>query len=138
MFQVLEIGPFMLWSRLVFVLVGMWLSAEFFLRIAESANLSLQHFKEHWLWYVIAFFLGARGFAVLGEYKVYLAEPIRLIALGDGGFSFLGGAIGIGIVLSIVTRGHRSIFLQWLDALVPATTLGMVFSWVGSFLAGDA
>jgi prolipoprotein diacylglyceryltransferase len=40
--------------------------------------------------------------------------------------------------LYLTTRGQRSTFLQWLDALLPATTLGLVFSWVGSFFAGDA
>ncbi len=138
MFQVLEIGPFLFWSGLVFTLLGVWLSAEFFLRLSSSANLSLQHFRDHALWYVVAFLAGGRVMAVLSEYKVYLREPLRVFFLTDGGFSFLGGAIGIGVVLYLATRGHRSIFLQWLDALVPATTLGLVFAWVGSFLSGKA
>jgi prolipoprotein diacylglyceryl transferase len=138
MFQVLEIGPFLFWSGLIFTLLGVWLSAEFFLRLAQSANLSLQHFRDHALWYVVAFLAGGRVMAVLSEYKVYLREPLRVFFLTDGGFSFLGGAIGIGVVLYLATRGHRSIFLQWLDALVPATTLGLVFAWVGSFLSGKA
>ena len=115
MFQAFEIGPFIIWSRLVFVLIGLWLSAEFFLRLAESANLSLQHFKEHGVWYVIGFLLGGRIIAMLSQYQVYLKEPLRMIIIWDGGFSFLGGAIGIGVVLYFATRGHRSIFLQWLD-----------------------
>ena len=138
MFQVLEIGPFLFWSGLIFTLLGVWLSAEFFLRLSSSANLSLQHFRDHALWYAVAFVLGGRVMAVLSEYKVYLREPLRIIFLTDGGFSFLGGSIGIGLVLYFVTRGHRSIFLQWLDALVPAATLGLVFSWIGSFLSGKA
>jgi phosphatidylglycerol:prolipoprotein diacylglycerol transferase len=138
MFQAFELGPFIIWARLVFDLIGIWLAAEFLLRIAESANLSLQHFKQHSFWYVFAFLLTGRVLAVVAEYKVYLKEPLRMLILWDGGFSFLGGAIGIGIVLYVVTRGHRSIFLQWLDALVPAATLGLVFAWIGSFLAGDS
>ena len=138
MFQAFEFGPFIIWSRLVFVLIGIWLSAEFFLRLAESANLSLQHFKERGLWYVASFLVGGRVAAMLAEYQVYLHEPLRIVIIWDGVFSFLGGAIGIGTVLYFATRGHRSIFLQWLDALVPAATLGLVFSWIGSFFAGDA
>ncbi len=138
MFQAFEIGPFLIWTRLIFILVGIWLSTEFFLRIAESANLSLQHFRDHSLWYVVAFVTGGRFVAILADYKAYLREPLRTFFLHDGNFSFLGGAIGIGVVLYIVTRGQRTTFLQWLDALLPAATLGLVFSWLGSFFAGDA
>lgn len=138
MFQALELGPFMLWSRLVFLLMGVWLATEFLLRLAESANLSLQHFRDRGLWYLLAFILGGRLVAVISQYQVYVHDPLRILTLTDGEFSFLGGAVGIGVVLYIATRGHRSIFLQWLDALVPSATLGLVFSWVGSFLAGDA
>lgn len=136
MFQAFEIGPFIFWSRLIFELLGLWLSAEFFLRIAGSANLSLQHFRERGLWYALAFLLGGRLVAILNEFQVYLRDPLRTFVFWDGGFSFLGAAIGIGVVLCIVTRGHRSTFLQWLDALVPATTFGLVFSWLGNFFSG--
>jgi phosphatidylglycerol:prolipoprotein diacylglycerol transferase len=138
MFQAFELGPFLIWTRLLFFLLGIWLSIEFFLRLAESANLSLQHFRDRSLSYVLAFLAGGRGIAILADYKAYLREPLRAIALHDGNFSFLGGAIGIGAVLYFATRGQRTTFLQWLDALLPATTLGMVFSWLGSFFAGDA
>ncbi|MDD4318906.1 MAG: prolipoprotein diacylglyceryl transferase [Candidatus Peribacteraceae bacterium] len=138
MFQAFELGPFIFWTRLAFVLAGLWLSMEFFLRIAHSANLSLQHFREHGLRYVLAFLLCGRGLAVLQEYRVYLKDPLRIFVVWDGGFSFLGGAIGIGIVLFFVTREHRSTFLQWLDALVPATTFGLVFEWLGAFFSGNA
>lgn len=138
MFQAFELGPFLVWSRLLFLLIGVWLATEFFLRLAESANLSLQHFRDHSAWYLLAFLLGGRLIAVIAEYKVYLREPLRVVALHDGAFSFLGGAIGIGVVLYFATSGQRTTFLQWLDALLPATTLGLVFSWFGSLLAGDA
>jgi len=58
MFQAFALGSFIFWTRLIFVLLGLWLSTEFFLRLAHSANLSLQHFREHGLWYVAAFLLG--------------------------------------------------------------------------------
>lgn len=138
MFQAFELGPFLIWTRLLFILLGIWLSTEFFLRVAGSANLSLQHFRDHSWRYLGAFVVGGRLIAILADYKAYVREPLRTFALHDGNFSFLGGAIGIGIVLYFVTRGQRTTFLQWLDALLPAATIGLVFSWFGSFLAGDA
>ncbi|MEK7218170.1 MAG: prolipoprotein diacylglyceryl transferase family protein [Patescibacteria group bacterium] len=138
MFQAFEFGPFIFWSRLGFTLLGLWLATEFLLRLANSANLSLQHFRENSLQYIAAFALGGRLAAIIDEYRVYIKEPLRIFVVWDGGFSFLGGAIGIAIVLAFITRGHRSTYLQWLDALVPATTFGFVFSWLGDFFSGHA
>ncbi len=138
MFQAFEIGPFLIWSRLLFICLGTWLSVELFLRLAESANLSLQHFRDRSVRYALAFVLGGRIIGMLNAYKVYLHDPLRTFWVTDGTFSFLGGAIGVGVLLYFVTRGSRTTFLQWLDALLPATCLGLVFSNIGSFLAGDA
>jgi phosphatidylglycerol:prolipoprotein diacylglycerol transferase len=132
------LGSFIFWTRLIFVLVGLWLSTEFFLRLAHTANLSLQHFREHGLWYIGAFLLGGRLFAILNDFQAYAHDPLRVFVVWDGGFTFLGGAIGIAVVLFFATRGHRTTFLQWLDALCPAATLGLVFEWLGAFFSGHA
>lgn len=137
MFEALQLGPLFLWTRVIFLLVGIWLSTELFLRLAQSATLSLQHFQEKGWWYLLAFLLGGRMAALIAEYKVYVRDPMRMLVFWDGGFSFLGGAIGIALVLGYVTRGHRSTFLHWLDALVPSACLGLVFSWLGAFFAGQ-
>lgn len=138
MFQAFPVGPFLVWTSVVFLLLGIWISTEFFLRLASSANLSLQHFREHAWWYLGAFLLFGRTIAIVTQYRVYLHDLKRIFVIWDGGFSFLGGAIGIGIVLFWATRAHRATFLQWLDVLLPATALGSVFSWLGLFFAGHA
>lgn len=138
MFQAFPLGPFLIWTSVVFLLIGTWLSVEFFLKLANAAHLSLQHFREHAWWYLGAFLLGGRFFAMLAQYRVYLNSPLQIFIVWDGGFSFLGGAIGIGIVLFWSTRTHRATFLQWLDVLLPATTLGLTFWWLGQFFAGHS
>lgn len=138
MFQAFPLGPFLIWTSVVFLLIGIWISVEFFLRLANSSHLSLQHFREHAWWYLGAFLLCGRFFAVVTQYRVYWNDPLRLFVIWDGGFSFLGAAIGIGIILYWSTRSHRATFLQWLDVLLPATTMGLAFSWFGLFFAGHS
>lgn len=137
MFEALQVGPFYLWTRVVFLLLGVWLSAEFFFRLAQTATLSLQHFQEKSWQYLGAFLLTGRVFAIIAEYRTYVKDPLRMFIVWDGGFSFLGGAVGIALVLLFATRGHRTTFLHWLDVLVPATCLGLTFSWLGAFFAGQ-
>lgn len=138
MFEAFQIGPFLIWTRVVFLLLGIWMATEFFLRLAQSANLSLQHFRTHSYQYAISFCLFGRLFAMISEYRVYLRDPLRVFIVWDGGFSLMGAAVGIGIILYWTTRHHRSTFLQWLDVLLPATTFGLSFAWLGKFAAGQA
>ena len=138
MFEAFMIGPFMIWMRVVFLLLGVWLGTEFFLRLTASANLSIQNFKDNSIRYLITFIVGARLIAIISEYRIYLRDPFRIFIFWDGGFSFLGGAIGIAVVLYMATRTQRATFLQWLDVLLPATTFGLVFDWIGKFLSGHS
>lgn len=138
MFEAIEIGPFILWTHLVFFLLAVWLGTEFFLRLALSANLSIQQFKDRAWQFAIAFFLGGRIVAMIGDYRVYLRDPLRTVMMTDGNFSYLGGAIGIGFLLSLVTRTSRATFLQWLDVLLPATSFGLALDWLGRFAAGQS
>lgn len=140
MFEAFQVGPFLIWTHLLFLVIAIWLCSEFFFRLAQSAGLSLQPFKDHAMWYLIGAMLGGRFFAVVEQYRVYLKpdDPFRVFFIHDGNFSFLGMAVGIAIVLYIVQRASRTTFLQWLDVLLPATTFGLSFDWLGKFAAGQA
>ncbi len=138
MFEAFQIGPVLIWMRLLFLLLAIWMSSEFFMRLTQSANLSLQDLKEFGKWFVLAFFLGGRLMAVFAGYQAYFHDPLRILIVWDGNFSFLGGAIGIAAVLFYVSRNQRVTFLQWLDVLYPATTFGLAFDWIGMFAAAQS
>lgn len=140
MFEAIQIGPFIIWTHLVFLLIGLWLSGEFFFRLAQSAGLSLQHFRDHAWWHLLGAIVGGRLFAVIEQYRVYLRadDPLRIFFLHDGNFSFLGAAAGIATVLYLARGTSRTTFLQWLDVLLPATCFGLFFNWLGKFAAGQA
>lgn len=140
MFDAFQIGPFIFWTHLLFLLLAIWMASEFFFRLAASTGMSIQHFKEDGLWHLGAALLGGRLMAVLAEYRVYLRweEPFRIFHVHDGNFSFLGAVIGIAIVLFVKRRHSRTTFLQWLDILTPAACFGLAFAWFGKFFAGQA
>lgn len=140
MFEAFQIGPFIIWTHLVFLLIGLWLSSEFFFRLAQSAGLSLQHFRDHAFLHLAGAIIGGRLFAVIEQYRVYLRvdDPLRFLSLHDGNFSFLGAAAGIAAVLYLARGTSRTTFLQWLDVLLPATCFGLSFNWLGKFAAGQA
>lgn len=136
MFEAFQFGPYILWTHVVFLVLGIWLSAEFFLRLAQSAHFSLQQFKDNRWLYAAAFAVGGRVGAIIMNYRVYLRDPMRVFIVWDGSFSFLAAAIGVAFVLWWLNRRSRATFLQWLDVLLPATTFGLAFDWIGKFFAG--
>jgi phosphatidylglycerol:prolipoprotein diacylglycerol transferase len=138
MFEAIEFGPFIVWTHLAFLLLAVWMGSEFFFRLAQSAGLSLQGFKEKALWHMAAFLIAGRIIAMIAEYRVYLRDPLRIFIFWDGNFSYLGGAIGIAVALFYLKATSRTTFLQWLDVLLPATTFGLAFDWLGKFASGQA
>ncbi len=138
MFEAFQFGPATIWLRLMFLLVAVWMSTEFFFRLSTSAGLGLQSVKDDGKWHLLAFLLCGRLLAVVGNYESYVRDLLRIFIFWDGGFSFLGGAIGVGLVLFWSTRNQRTTFLQWLDVLFPATTFGLAFDWFGMFLSAQA
>jgi phosphatidylglycerol:prolipoprotein diacylglycerol transferase len=138
MFEAFQFGPVTLWMRTAFLLLAIVLSTEFFFRLARSAGLSIQSIKDVALWHLLSFLFFGRLFAVLANYQIYLKNVVQVFIVWDGAFSFIGGAIGIGIVLFVMTHLQRATFLQWLDVLLPATTFGLAFDWLGMFLAAQS
>ena len=138
MFEAFQFGPMIIWLRLACLLIGTWLAAEFLFRLAASANLSLQSLRDDAKWHLIAFILGGRILAIIGQYQSYIKHPLRVFVVWDGSFSFLGAALGIALVLFWSSRNQRVTFLQWLDVLLPATTFGLAFDWFGMFLSAQA
>lgn len=140
MFEAIQIGPIILWTHLLFLLVAIWMACEFFFRLAAGTGMSIQHFKDDAWWHLIAAFVGGRMMAVLAQYRVYMQpdDLFRMFHVHDGNFSFLGAVIGIALVLFVKRRHSRTTFLQWLDILTPAACFGLAFDWLGKFFAGQA
>ena len=138
MFEAFQVGPFTLWIRLLFLLAAIWVSSEFFFRLASAAGLSLQHVRDFALAHALAFLLGGRLVAVLASYQAYIRDPLRIGILWDGEFSFVGAAIGVAVVLYLSTSRQRATFLQWLDVLLPAAALGLAIDWLGMFFGAHA
>ncbi len=138
MFEAFQFGPVLIWMRLTFLLVAIWLSTEFFLRLAATASLSLQSIRDYAWWHLGSFVFFGRMFAVVADYQWYSAHAMNILIMWDGAFSFIGAIFGIALVLFWATGSQRATFLQWLDVLLPAATFGLSIDWLGMFLAAES
>lgn len=134
MFEAFQLGPFLFRSHSLFLLLGIWLSAELFIRLAQSEGMRMTLFLQKGVWFLIAFLVCGRLFGILLLYQVYIQDPLRMMIVWDGAFSVIGACMGVGIALFYFTRRDRDTFLAWLDVFVPSVTLLMAFDWFGRLL----
>ena len=133
MFEAFQLGPFLFRTHILFLLIGVWLATELFLRIALSENMRTTIFVRKTMWFLGAFLIGGRLFGMILLYRIYAQDPLRILVIWDGIFSVVGGCAGICIALFIMTWDQRTVFLRWMDALLPSIVLLTAFDWVGRF-----
>lgn len=89
-------------------------------------------------WAVIGIVLGGRiGYVLFYNLPVYLAEPIQVFAISDGGMSFHGGMAGLMIAIALFTRFKGGRILPSLDLLGAIATIGLFLGRVANFINAE-
>ncbi len=90
------------------------------------------------VWAALGAVVGARLFYVLTHLgDGYLQDPLSILAVYEGGLSFLGGLAGAILVVlpAVVRRRYRA--RQMLDAAAPGVALGLVVGRTGDLIIGE-
>lgn len=80
---------------------------------------------------------GRLGYCLFYRPGYYLANPLEILFLWQGGMSFHGGAIGVALGLLIYAWRTRRPFLEVTDFLVPAAPVGLAAGRLGNFINGE-
>ncbi|MBT8132203.1 MAG: prolipoprotein diacylglyceryl transferase, partial [Gammaproteobacteria bacterium] len=87
---------------------------------------------------MIGLFVGARLFYMLIYGFDQLKEnPLNLLKIWEGGMSFHGGLIGVGLVMWWYGRRSQRGFFAVTDFLIPAIPPGLFFGRMGNFINGE-
>ena len=96
---IFHLGGFALrWYSLAFVggmLLGTWLV----LREAKKNGLDAHKVENVVMWAVLGGLIGARLFHVVDKLSYYLANPLQIVMVNQGGLAIWGGLIAGGVVL---------------------------------------
>ena len=83
-------------------------------------------------------FLGGRiGYVLFYNLPVFLADPLYLFRVWDGGMSFHGGLIGVILVMIIFARRTKRTFFQVSDFIAPLIPFGLGAGRLGNFINGE-
>jgi len=82
--------------------------------------------------------LGGRlGYVIFYKLSYYLAHPIEIAYIWQGGMSFHGGFIGVLVALWLFGRKTRRSFWQIADFVAPLVPTGLAAGRIGNFINGE-
>jgi phosphatidylglycerol:prolipoprotein diacylglycerol transferase len=87
-------------------------------------------------WIMVAGIVGARIAYVISDLPYFLANPLRIVRIDEGGLVYFGGFLGAWLALYLFARRHRMPFFELADLVVTSLPLAHAFGRVGCFLNG--
>ncbi|MFH1053959.1 MAG: prolipoprotein diacylglyceryl transferase [Candidatus Woesearchaeota archaeon] len=86
----------------------------------------------------VGLLIGARLFyAVVYNINYYVSNPIKILAVNEGGLSFHGGLIGAVIGFYIFCRMYKKDFLKLTDMIIVLLSICVGLVKVGNFINGE-
>jgi phosphatidylglycerol:prolipoprotein diacylglycerol transferase len=82
--------------------------------------------------------LGGRiGYVLFYAFDDFLAHPLFLLRINEGGMSFHGGLIGVMIAALWWSRSRRLHFFDTMDFVAPLVPAGLGFGRLGNYIGGE-
>jgi phosphatidylglycerol---prolipoprotein diacylglyceryl transferase len=132
----LKIGPIPIYGYGFMIAIGFLTGIFVIRRLAAQSKLEVEKIIDLSFWCLIAGFIGARALFVLTRYPEFLANPLEIFKIWEGGFVFFGGLL-VGMPFGLwYLRKHRIPLWKGLDVIFPGLTIGHLFGRLGCLLAG--
>lgn len=80
---------------------------------------------------------GRLGSTLFYHFDQFLADPIYLFKIWQGGMSFHGGFLGVLVAMEIFRRKVGKGFFELMDFVAPLVPIGLGFGRLGNFINGE-
>jgi len=132
-----QIGPIVLrWYGLMIglgIVAGCYVGA----KEAERRGVPLDEAINLATWAVPVGFVFARLFHVVDQLSYYVANPVKIIAINEGGLAIYGGLLGGILGGAAYAKMHHLPIGKLADAAAPGMLLGQAIGRIGCFFNGD-
>ena len=118
------------------IIVGWWYLLK--LLAQPGAPMARRHADDLVFYATLGIILGGRiGYVLFYNLDYYLANPVAILTLWDGGMSFHGGVIGVTCALLWLARANGLSFLRVCDYVACCVPFGMFFGRLANFVNGE-
>lgn len=136
----LQLGPVAIhWYGLMY-LIGfglVWLLGRWRIQQGKT-DLSMRDLEDLIFYCVLGVVIGGRmGYVLFYKPGDYLAHPLEIFYLWQGGMSFHGGLIGVVTVLLLFARKRGKSLFEIGDFIAPMIPLGLAAGRLGNFINGE-
>ena len=136
----IALGPLKIhWYGLMYLvgIGGAWLLASRRLKDFDP-TWSKEKLSDLVFWVAMGVILGGRlGYALFYDLPAYLAEPLKILRVWEGGMSFHGGLIGVMLATWLFGRRNGKSFFQLMDFIAPLVPIGLGAGRIGNFINAE-
>jgi phosphatidylglycerol---prolipoprotein diacylglyceryl transferase len=141
----ISIGPFAIrWYALAYI-VGIvlgWIYARKILRTERfwggPAPISVPQFDDYVLWVTLGIILGGRtGYVLFYNLPHFIAHPLEMFQLWQGGMSFHGGFLGCVVAVLLFGWRNKVPVLSLGDVTCAVATIGLLLGRLANFINGE-
>ncbi len=137
---IFSIGDFKVHWYGVMYLVGFvaaWVLAKYRAN-APNSGWNAEQVADLIFYAAIGVIVGGRcGYMLFYDFPGFIHHPWIIFQVWDGGMSFHGGLIGVGIALYIFSHRYRKNWFDVLDFIVPFVPIGLGAGRLGNFINGE-
>jgi phosphatidylglycerol:prolipoprotein diacylglycerol transferase len=136
----LELGPILIrWYSLAYI-AGILLGWQFMLRLSRLTinKIDRKFIDDFIIWATLGIILGGRiGYVIFYKPAYFMANPLEIFVVWQGGMSFHGGLIGMLIVTWLFTYKNQLEFIAFGDLICAAAPIGLFFGRIANFINGE-
>jgi phosphatidylglycerol:prolipoprotein diacylglycerol transferase len=137
---IVQLGPIAIrWYALAYIaglLIG-WRLARRLVQLPPAVATPLQ-VDDFLTWAVLGVVLGGRlGYVLFYQPSAYLAHPLQILAVWEGGMSFHGGMLGVAIAVTVFCRQQDISLWGFADRIAVVAPIGLGLGRVANFINGE-
>ena len=137
----LSLGPIAIrWYGLMYVIAFalFWWLGRSRIKAFPERGFTMQMLDDLLFFGVLGVILGGRlGYIIFYKPGYYLANPLEILYVWQGGMSFHGGFLGVLVAMILIARKYKMPWLKITDFIAPLVPTGLAAGRMGNFINGE-